>query len=235
MKQRKKTILVTGANRGIGLEFTKQYAQAGCNVIAAYRGRGESEGLLEAYHANKDNILLATIDVSRWQDFKELKKKLGGVPIDILINNAGVYPEQHAKYGIEDIPVQNLIEALSVNTVGAYRCIQSFLPNLLLAEEAKVINMSSQAGSISETKTGFGYSYRMSKAALNMLTRTFAADYKDIITVSLRPGWVKTDMGGDNATIEVSDSVERMISFISSLTYENSGNFYDLDGRICSW
>ncbi|WP_119343269.1 SDR family oxidoreductase [Facilibium subflavum] len=231
----KKHVLITGANRGIGLGFVKQYLHDGYFVTATYRNKVNSKGLLDVYESNQDNLRLIKMDVTSQHEVTQAALFLENNPIDILINNAGVYPEMHARHGIKDNPVENVIEALNVNAIGSYQCIQAFLPNLLLAKAPKVINMSSQAGSITETKAGFGYSYRMSKAALNMLTRCFAAEYQNIITISLRPGWVKTDMGGDRAVLGIKESVAEMIAFIDGLTSSHSGEFYDLKGQTCPW
>ncbi|MEY8717103.1 SDR family NAD(P)-dependent oxidoreductase [Francisella philomiragia] len=187
-----KNILITGANRGIGLGFVEHYLTKNCNVIATCR------------------------DPAKANDLKELSKK-------------------YQKFSISETNPNWINNAFQTNCLGAFYLIHNFKENLLKSANPIVINIASQAGSIEQTKAGFGYSYRISKAALNMLTKTFAAECPEIITISLRPGWVKTKMGGDNATMEISDSIQAMTNLIENLHHKDSGKFLDDQGNIEQW
>ena len=126
------------------------------------------------------------------------------------------------------------MSAFNINTAGAFRAIQAFLPNLQQSINPRIINLSSLMGSLYHAK-GFGYSYRMSKVALNMLTRSFAAENHDIITISLRPGWVKTEMGGSGANIAIAESASKIISLIENLQLIDSGSFIDYNKTPTEW
>ena len=228
------TVFITGANRGIGLGFTTEYLRRGYHVIATCRESHSADHLNELMKAYPSELLIEKLDVTQPLDFTLLQSKYASRPIDILINNAGIFPEDHAQSGIADTHYQNVISAFTTNAAGAFLSIQTFLQNLLLAKNPKVINLSSQMGSLAHAK-GYGYSYRMSKVALNMLTRCFAAENKHIITIALRPGWVQTPMGGSNATISISESVEKMITIIDNLTLADSGGFLDNANNPCEW
>ncbi|AJI52330.1 SDR family oxidoreductase [Francisella philomiragia] len=230
----KKTIIITGANRGIGLGFVKYYLAKNFNVIATCRDPAKANDLKEL-SKKYQNLIIEKLDVSSPANQEQLLQKYKSIVIDILINNAGIYPEDHKKISISNTDPNWINNAFQTNCLGAFYLIHNFKDNLLKSDNPIVINMASQAGSISQTKAGFGYSYRISKAALNMLTKTFAAECPEIITISLRPGWVKTKMGGDNATIEISDSIQAMTNLIENLRHTDSGKFLDAQGNIEQW
>ncbi len=228
------TVLITGANRGIGLGFTLAYLARGYQVIATCRHPQQAMELNHLTAEYKTQLHLDKLDVTVENDFARLKVKYADQPIDILINNAGVFPEDHERAGIAHTRYQQLISALTTNAAGALLTIQSFQQNLLRCETPKIINISSQMAALHHAK-GFAYAYRMSKAALNMLTCSFAAENKHIITISLRPGWVKTAMGGSHANISVEESINKMITIIDGLTRDDSGTFLDNDKNHCAW
>lgn len=232
--QYKKTILITGANRGIGLGFVENYLEKNFNVIATCRDPAKANDLKEL-SKKYINLTIEKLDVTSPIEQEQLFQKYKSIAIDILINNAGIYPEHHKKISISDTDPSWINNAFQTNCLGAFYLIHNFKDNLLRSDNPIVINMASQAGSIEQTKAGFGYSYRISKAALNMLTKTFAAECPEIITISLRPGWVKTYMGGENASLEVKDSVMAMTKLIGSLKSEDSGKFLDAQGNQEKW
>ncbi|APC96391.1 SDR family oxidoreductase [Francisella frigiditurris] len=234
MSSNYKTVLITGSNRGIGLGFTKHYAKRDYKVIATCRNPSDAKelkGLAKQYN----NLYIEQLDVTNEEHHKNLYNKYKNSFIDILINNAGVYPEHHEKISISKTDPNWIEEAFKVNCLGAFYLLHYFKENLQKSLNPKVINMASQAGSIEQTKAGFGYSYRISKAALNMLTKTFASECPEIITISLRPGWVKTQMGGEKATLEINDSISNMSGLIDKLQPEDSGKFLDAMGNIEKW
>nr|WP_257786359.1 SDR family oxidoreductase [Francisella uliginis] len=185
--------------------------------------------------AKYTNLTIEKLDVTSSDEQQQLFQKYKDKTLDILINNAGVYPEHHKRISISNTDPSWINDAFQTNCLGAFYLIHNFKDNLLKSDNPIVINMASQAGSIEQTKVGFGYSYRISKAALNMLTKTFAAEYPEIVTISLRPGWVKTYMGGENASLEVKDSITAMTKLISSLTSKDSGKFLNAQGNQEKW
>ncbi|AEB28389.1 SDR family oxidoreductase [Francisella hispaniensis] len=229
-----KNILITGANRGIGLGFVKHYMNENHNVIATCRNPNEAFELSKL-SKNHKNLTIEKLDVSSPTNQEQLLQKYKSIVIDILINNAGVYPEDHKKISISNTDPSWINNAFQTNCLGAFYLIHNFKDNLLKSDNPIVINMGSQAGSISQTQAGFGYAYRISKAALNMLTKTFAAECPQIITISLRPGWVKTAMGGDNANLEISDSIQAMTNLIENLSHKDSGKFLDAQRNQQPW
>ncbi len=226
------TVLITGANRGIGLGLTEEYLRLNYYVIATCRNPQQATELLNLEKQYPTQLAIEQLDVNNPTDFKALSDKYTSKSIDVLINNAGIFPEDHSRLGLEFANPQKILDAFQTNAVGALMTIQSFQKNLLKAATPKIINMSSQMGSFSVAK-GFCYSYRMSKVALNMLTKCFAAENDKIITIALRPGWVKTPMGGPNATLDVKDSVIKMINIIEGLDISDSGGFFDNEKNLC--
>lgn len=229
-----KNILITGSNRGIGLELAKHYSKSGHNVIATCRIPQEAKELSNL-QIEFPNIKIDKLDVTDLSQQDALLQKYKDTPIDLLINNAGVYPEHHQVISVSNTDAKWLKQAFDVNCVGSFNVLHNFKNNLLKASNPVVINMGSQAGSIAQTQAGFGYSYRISKAALNMLTKVFACECPEIITISIRPGWVKTYMGGENAVLGVKDCVHDMVKLIDSLEIRDSGKFLNLQHEEEKW
>ena len=234
MTPEKLTALITGANRGIGLGLVIGYLEQGYQVIACCRQPQTAIDLQKLLVKYPQQLNVEALDVTHVEHFQELSRKYSNTTIDILINNAGIFPETHSRDGITAVKHENVSAAFATNALGPLLAIQTFQKNLLQSAQPKIINISSQMGSLAAVK-GFGYSYRLSKVALNMLTRAFAEENKQIITIALRPGWVKTDMGGTNANISVSESVDKMIKLIAGLTIADSGGFFDNDKNSCEW
>lgn len=228
------TIFITGANRGIGLGFVKEYLKNGDKVIATCR---HPEAALELnvlliYYSNQ--LIIERLDVTNANDFDRLATKYHNSCLDILINNAGIYPENHERFGIKETDATLVLQAFEVNTLGTYHAIQKLYPLLLKSHHPRIINLSSKMGALTSASS-FGYAYRMSKVAVNMLTKCFAVENSKIITISLRPGWVKTDMGGAHANLEIQESVTQMIKLISTLSINDSGKFLDYEGSVNEW
>jgi len=224
------TVVITGANRGIGLEFARQYAADGWTVIATCRDLANPGGLAEV--AGVDLFALSVDDTA---SIKAFASALKGRSIDLLINNAGIIGpalEQQSKDGID---VDGWLETLKVNGLAPILVSLGLRP--LLAAGAKVATVSSQLGSITETESGGMYAYRASKAAINMGNRTLAADWRDdgITCIVLHPGWVQTDMGGPKAPVSPPDSVAGMRRVIAAAGPGDSGAFFAYDGRRIPW
>ena len=216
------TVLVTGANRGLGLEHAKQYSAAGHKVIGTAR-KPENAKELKATGAQ-----VIQLDITNDQDIANLAKTLKGQKIDILLNNAG--------YMNRELNREALKNCFDVNAAGPILLVQALTPNLKLSKIPKVINVSSRLGIISNTR-GIYTAYSMSKAALNMATRQLHTKLsKDgIIVISLGPGHNQTDMGGKGAPLKPQDSVKKMIKLIATLEKSQSGKFWYHDGTELPW
>lgn len=231
---RKSTVLVTGASRGIGYEFARQYADAGYSVIACCRKLASKDklALLEAEHPAK--IEKFSLDVCVGSEIDRLKKELEGRAIDILINNAGIWGGD--RQTIDCIDYDAWFAAFAVNTIGPFRMIQALRENLARSSERKLVFVTSEMGSIELGGSG-SYIYRSTKAAANRVLRSAAEDLRGdgVLALAIHPGWVRTDMGTQHATYSPEQSVSAMRQVIASLHSEMSGSFVSLDGKCLPW
>jgi NAD(P)-dependent dehydrogenase (short-subunit alcohol dehydrogenase family) len=228
-------VLITGANRGIGLEFTRQYAQAGWQVFACSR-RADAKELNQVADQHSGKISLHTLDISDHQQIEKLAQELTGTPIDVLINNAGIYPGGN-KESFGTIDYESWLHAFAVNTMAPLKMAESFIENLAKSSEKKIVNITSKMGSIDDNTSGGYYLYRSSKAALNMVVKSLSLDVasRGITTIVLHPGWVQTDMGGSHAPTPPERSVAGMRKVIAGLSHKDSGRFYDFNGQEILW
>jgi NAD(P)-dependent dehydrogenase (short-subunit alcohol dehydrogenase family) len=223
-----KTVVVTGANRGLGLELARQYAAAGARVVGTARRPDEATELA----ATGARVL--PLDVADAESVAAFAAALGDAPVHLLINNAGVSGralDDELSYA------ERVRRVMEVNTFGPMRVTEALLPNLRAAEGALVVNMSSGLGSIAGNTSG-GYSgYRESKAALNMYTRNLAADHRaeGILAICVSPGWVRTDMGGPDAPLSPEESIAGLRRVIEGLSPAQSGLFLGHDGERLDW
>lgn len=222
------TVLITGANRGIGLELARQYSADNWQVIGTAR-QPEAAQDLQAL-----DVQIVQLDVTDQASVERLAADLDGQAIDVLINNAGILTMTRS---ISEISFEDFDRVIAVNTVGPIRVTQALLPNLRAGEMKKIINTSSVAGSIARKTNAGPYGYNESKAALNMFTRSLAAELKPegFICIVIHPGWVQTDMGGANAQVTVPDSASGIRSVIENLTAEGNGEFWTFDGQHLPW
>ncbi|CAB1276368.1 SDR family oxidoreductase [Candidatus Nitrosacidococcus tergens] len=229
------TLLITGANRGIGLEFVTQYIQAGWRVLACCRNPDKAEALNQIESKHSDLLSIYQLDISYFTEIEELAADLFDEEIDVLINNAGVYPESNLSS--QDITDDNWILGFKINTMAPLKLAQLFAPQIAQSQQKKIINITSKMGSITDNTSGGSYFYRSSKAALNMITKSLAIDLasQKIATAVLHPGWVQTEMGGANALITAQKSVAGIRQVINRLTLENSGKFYNYTGEEIPW
>lgn len=233
------TILITGANRGIGLEFVKQYAMDEWNVIACCRDPAKAKELQQLAKTHP-SVQIATLDVSEDASIHNLASQLKGTSIDVLINNAGVYSgtkeststDQTQAFGHIDSKAWEKV--LRINTIAPIMVIQSLMQNL--KKGAKIVNITSIMGSLAMMNGGL-IAYRSSKTALNSSMCAIAADLKDLglTIVNIHPGWVITDMGGQNADITAQESVTNMRQVIGKLKTKDSGRFLNYDGQTIPW
>ena len=222
------TVLVTGANRGLGLEFARQYREAGWQVIGTAR-KPDQAGELEAL-----GVRVVQLDVADQDSVDQMAAELADQPIDLLINNAGIFPRVGK---IDEIDFDDYGRTLAVNTVGPVRVTRALLPNLRQGQLKIIAGLSSNLGSIAENERGNFYGYRESKAALNMFTKTLAAELgpEGFICIVLTPGWVQTDMGGPNAPLQPADSISGMKAVLDKLTPADNGSFWSYDGSQMPW
>ncbi len=225
------TVLVTGANRGLGLEFCKQYAADGWQVLACCRNP-ETAGKL----ASIPEVRVFSLDVSDFSQIDDLATQLQDTAIDVLINNAGIYNDSSMS-GFGKLDYAAWTRALTVNTQAPVKMAEAFLPHLEHGDNRLLISITSQMGSIADNGSGGSILYRTSKAALNAAMKSIAIDLEDrkIGVLVLHPGWVKTDMGGEDALIDARKSVTGMRRVIAEFTPDRSGCFLKYDGSTLPW
>ncbi|MFO1056815.1 MAG: SDR family oxidoreductase [Dongiaceae bacterium] len=218
-------MLVTGANRGLGLELVRQYAAAGWRVHAACRRPDRAAGVDRL----RGEILLHRLDVTDAGQIAALRAALAGESLDLLINNAGI----RLRFGHND--VEEWMATLRANTVAPLQVAEQLLE--LLRPGGIIVNMSSRLGSIAENDATDSWAYRASKAALNMVTRSLAVELaaRGVTVVSLTPGWVRTDMGGPSALLSPQESVAALRQVIGRLTPADSGRFFNQEGKELPW
>ena len=228
------TVLITGANRGLGFEFVRQYAANGARVFACVRVPGQAQALLDLAAASRGEITVHPLDVSSDASVAHLKEDLGDQAIDILINNAGIYGGDHQR--ADDLDLAAWMRALNVNTLGPVRVFQALRPNLIKGRDKKAIAITSGMGSTARHDGG-ALIYRSSKAALNNAMRGLSLALKsDGLTVVLfHPGWVKTDMGGSSAALTPEQSISSLRKVIAGLSPTVSGRFLNYDGAELPW
>lgn len=229
-----KTVLVTGANRGLGFEFAKQYLEQGCRVIATVREASKIAALAPLSERFGDPLTIKTLEVSDATSRKQFADAIGSQPIHILINNAGV----SGGWGeLGKLDEAAWLKVLQVNTIAPIKLTELLRANLAAAEDATVVFLSSKMGSMADNTSGGSYIYRSSKAALNAAAKSLAIELgrEHIDVAILHPGWVRTDMGGPNGLIDASVSVSGMRSVISGLTKDQCGMFIAYDGTMIPW
>jgi NAD(P)-dependent dehydrogenase (short-subunit alcohol dehydrogenase family) len=231
MSNNKYIVLITGANRGLGLEFVKQYALDNYEVIACTRNINKKDDL-HRLQASFENISIHTLDVENFLSIDQFAKTLTK-PIDILINNAGIYPNS----SFDHINYEAWLNAFKINTLAAFKMVKAFLPHLKKGELKKIASLTSKMGSIDDNSGGGEYLYRSSKTALNMVMKSLSIDLKphDMSLITLHPGWVRTDMGGPNGLIDVDESVTGMKRQIDKLSIKTTGQFIAYDGKKIPW
>jgi len=234
------TVLVTGANRGLGLELTRQYCADGWNVIATCRDP-KTAADLQALDQAHPSLNVHALDVSDFAAIDKLAKDLNHHPIDVLINNAGLFgPKAKADnnhtqdFGHMDYEMWAML--LRVNTMAPMKMAEAFVGAVAASQQKKIVTITSTVGSHPRADGQF-YAYRTSKAAANMLMHNMSHDLKDrgIITAAFCPGWVKTRMGGPNAELEAPESISTMRSVIRDLTLAATGRFWLYNGDLLPW
>ncbi|KAL4139044.1 hypothetical protein PRIC2_002542 [Phytophthora ramorum] len=229
-----KTVLITGSTRGIGLEFAKHFTNAGWKVIGVARNANQADKL-KALSPFK----LVSFDCTDEASIARAAEELEDVPVDLLINNAGIYKDG----GLETTSKEMLMRQFEVNTVGPFLVTRALLPNLQSAAQkngkdgALVVTVSSQMGSITGNTFGGNYSYGASKAAVNMVNASLAIDLKEdnIAAIVVHPGYVVTDLTGGLGDVHTDESVRGMASVIEKVTLADTGKFFHFQGHEMPW
>lgn len=231
------SVLITGSNRGLGLEWTRQLAEAGWRVYATCRRPDSAESLNRLQEAYSENISVHRLDVTRSEEIAAVAGALGGRAIDILLNNAGTYFEKYLDEHLGNLNYEHWEETFRVNTLGPVRMCEAFTEHLLAGEMKLAVAISSHMGSIADIGAGGDYAYRSSKSALNAAMKGLSHELQPqgITVVMLHPGWVQTRMGGPDAPLTTRESVQGMRRILEQLRPEDSGRFFRFDGSILPW
>lgn len=230
------SILITGANRGLGLEWARQYAETGWRVLATCR-QPEAAHELQALARRFPELSLHRLDVTDAAQVRSLAGALRGVALDILLNNAGIYLEKYAEPVLGLLDYDGWARTCAVNTLGAVRVTEAFLDHVARSEWRLVVAIGSHMGSITDIAAPGSYYYRSSKAALNAAMKGLAQALRPrgIGVLILHPGWVRTRMGGPNAPLLPEESVLGMRASIERFTLADTGRFFRYDGTEIPW
>ncbi len=228
------SILITGANKGIGLELATRYAAAGNKVFACCRDPDTATALADLAENNELSII--KVSVGDDNSVKNMATQLQDTPIDVLINNAGTIGPKREEQTAYVMDFEGWAETMNINTLAPVRVMQALIPNLRASHNAKVMTVTSQLGAIS-LDMPMGYAYSASKAAINKYMKLAALELgKENIKVGLvHPGWVQTSMGGPDADITSQESAAGIINVIDNLTASNNGGFWNWNGEVHPW
>lgn len=224
------TVLITGANRGLGLEFARQYLSDGWRVIATCRNLDTAENL----KALVGNVSVHEMAVDDDAAILRLANELSSESIDVLINNAGVMGTKH-DFG--DLDSQDWADVLRINIIAPLKVAEAFVDHVIRSDLKKIVTVSSKMGSMADNTSGGSFVYRSSKAGVNAAMRSLSFELapQGVVSAVLHPGWVRTDMGGLNGLIDAPESVSGMRTVIASLNSEMSGRFWNYDGTEIPW
>lgn len=230
-------LFLTGANRGIGLGYAREWLSRGGRVFAAARRPDEAEDLHALTDEHPDRLTILQCDVTDPGSIDAARDAVADAAggLEIVLNNAGVMGERGE---IGEIDPAEIRRVFDVNTLGPIRVTRAFLPLLRKGRHPRrLVHMTSLMGSIDDNRSGDAYAYRISKCGLNMASRSMAVDLEgdEIVSVVLHPGWVRTRMGGSGARVSVEDAVASLVDTIEGLSREHGGGFYDREGRPLPW
>ena len=227
------SILITGSNRGIGLALAQNYAADGWRVYATARDPAQLREL-QALAKKHTTVSLHALDVADGDAIQALARQLKGEPIDVLVNNAGVY-DPSPRFGHTDYDAW--MHVFQVNTMAALRMAEAFVEHVAKSQRKIMAGISSGMGSITDNGSGGYYAYRTSKSALQMVMRSLAIDLapRGILAVALNPGWVKTDMGGPGGSLMPEECARRLRGILDKLKQSDSGKFWHHAGKEFPW
>jgi NAD(P)-dependent dehydrogenase (short-subunit alcohol dehydrogenase family) len=229
------TALITGASRGLGLEFATQYAKAGWQVIATCRDPGKADALRALAGAGNGLVQIEALDVGDAAGTRRLAGAVGKRPIDLVIANAGLYGTRDQ--GLKDLDDAEWGEVMRINVMAPMRLAALLTDSVAASTGKQMAFVSSRLGSMASNEEGGGYVYRSSKAALNAVVKSLSVDLKPrgITAVALHPGWVRTDMGGPSAPLDAPTSVSGMVKVLAGLKPKDSGTLIEYTGQTVPW
>lgn len=225
------SVLISGANRGIGLEFARQYAKDGWRVLACCRDPARAAELKKL----GGDVAIHGLDIGDYGAIDNLARELKGEAIDVLLNNAGVYGS--GPQTLTAIDYDDWAEVFRIDCMAQIRTARAFLDHVARSERKIIMALTSKMGSVTDNTSGGAYAYRSAKAALNMAYKSLAIDLapRGIIAAVIHPGWVQTDMGGSSAPTSVEESVTGMRRIIDRMTPAMTGRFWGFDGAEIPW
>ncbi len=228
------SVLITGANRGLGLELSRLYLDDGWQVIACCREPG-APALVELAAAHGNALARHRLELSDPEQIQALAEGLAGRPLDLLLLNAGVYGPEDAPFG--KTPVEEWLEVFRINTVAPLKLTEALVQNVACSERKQIVMVTSLMGSLADNESGGHYPYRSSKAALNMVAKSLSVDLRSLgVTVAvIHPGWVQTDMGGEHAPLTTHEACSGMKRVLDGLQPADSGSFLSWDGERHPW
>jgi NAD(P)-dependent dehydrogenase (short-subunit alcohol dehydrogenase family) len=226
------TALIIGASRGLGLALAAEYLHRGSHVIATVRGK-TPPALRQLESSTGDRLAIAQVDITEREELAALHRQLRGRALDVLFVNAGVASD--ADKTAAEIPIDSFLGIMRTNVLGAMQTVEMLYD--LLAPDGTVAVMSSGLGSISENTTGSWNSYAASKAALNMMMRGFASRHADDgrAMLLIAPGWVRTEMGGQGASLGIEESIPRVVDVVSAQRGKPGLQYLNYQGRTVGW
>ena len=229
--------LITGAKRGIGLEFTRQWLARGDKVFVLARRPEGSPGLAELLRVHAGTLVLQDCDVADDASVGRARRAVESAwsRLDVVVNNAAIFGERGGP--IDALDLEAIRRTFEVDALGPIRIARALAPLLRKGSDPKLVQITSLMGSIGDNVSGGYWAYRLGKAALNMATRNLAHDLKadGIVAVALHPGWVRTEMGGPEAPLTAQEAVTSLVRTIDRLTAKRSGAFLDRHGKPCPW
>lgn len=230
-----KTVLITGANRGIGLEHVRRFAARGAQVFATARSPAEAKELAALAAAEDGQIRVLAYEAGDAEAPARLKAALGDTPLDLVFANAGAIGGKSQSFGSVD--VENALQLIRVNALAPLKLVEALTDNVARSGRKLIAFQSSLMGSVGDNRSGGYYAYRLAKGALNMIAKNIANDLRPrgVIAVALHPGWVQTRMGGESAPVSVDQCVAGQQRLLDSLTPADSGRFFSYEGKELPW
>ncbi len=230
-----KTVLITGANRGIGLELVREFAGYGWKVFACCRTPESATALSQVASGAGGTVSIHRLDVTDPEQIRQLAATLSEIPIDILVNNAGVSGPLEQDFG--NIDTEAWLQTFHVNTIAPMQMAVAFADQVARSRRKVIITIGSLLGSLQANEDGGIYAYRTSKAAAHLVMKNLAIDLapKGITAVALHPGWVRTEIGGPEAPLSPRESAVKLHQVLTTLTLKDSGKLWSEDGQVLPW
>ena len=234
------SMLVTGASRGLGLELVRQSIEDGWRIYACCRNPDGAHALAALAAQSAGAITLRTLDVSEPEQIEALADELSGTPIDMLVNNAGLLGhaiDEQTAGAFGTIDYENWMQVHEINTMAPLRVAEAFVDHVAASEMKLMFFMSTHMSSITDLADGNFYPYRSSKAALNLLVKALSIDLasRGVRTLAVHPGWVSTDMGGNQAPVTPPESIAGIRRVVAGYGDGQTGRFYQYDGKELPW